>query len=72
MRVLSDSPTRLREAFAERVVELRQQDPLSPITVLVGTSLQRPFLARWLAARLRGHANVRMLMPGDLALLLGS
>jgi RecB family exonuclease len=45
---------------------------LEPITVLVGTSLQRPYLARWLAARLGGHANVRILMPGDLALLLGA
>src|SRR5205807_3561863 len=35
-------------------------------------SLQRPYLARWLAARLGGHANVRILMPGDLALLLGA
>jgi hypothetical protein len=47
-------------------------DPLSPITVLVGASLQRPFLQRWLAARLGAHANVRILMPGDLALLLGA
>jgi hypothetical protein len=54
------------------VRELRVTDPLAPITVLVGASLQRPFLERWLAARLGAHANVRILMPGDLALLLGA
>jgi len=32
----------------------------------------RPYLAQWLAGRLRGHANVRILMRGDLALLLGA
>jgi hypothetical protein len=47
-------------------------DPLSPITLLVGASLQRPWLQRWLVARLGAHANVRILMPADLALLLGA
>jgi hypothetical protein len=59
-------------SLADRVRELRHEDPLAPINVLVGASLQRPFLERWLAARLGGHANVRILMPGDLALLLGA
>jgi ATP-dependent helicase/nuclease subunit B len=72
MRLISGSPAALRSAFAERVSELRQHDPMAPITVSVGTSLQRPHLERWLAARLGGHANVRILMPGDLALLLGA
>jgi ATP-dependent helicase/nuclease subunit B len=70
MRVITGRPAALRVALAERVAELRRADPLSPITVLVGASLQRPFLARWLATRLGAHANVRVLMPGDLALLL--
>jgi RecB family exonuclease len=65
-------PGALRDALAERVAELRAADPLTPITLLVGASLQRPYLARWLASRLGGHANVRILMPGDLALLLGA
>jgi RecB family exonuclease len=72
MTVISGQPAALRRALADRVAELRRTDPLSPITLLVGTSLQRPFLARWLAARLGGHASVRILMPGDLALLLGA
>jgi RecB family exonuclease len=72
MRIAIGRPAALPVAFAERVRELRHQDPLALITVLVGTSLQRPFLARWLAARLGGHANIRILMPGDLALLLGA
>ena len=72
MRVITGQPAALRTALADRVAELRRDDPLAPVTVLVGTSLQRPHLARWLAARLGGHANVRILMPGDLALLLGA
>ena len=72
MNVISGPPAALREELAGRVAELRAADPLSPITVLVGASLQRPFLQRWLAARLGAHANVRILMPGDLALLLGA
>jgi ATP-dependent helicase/nuclease subunit B len=71
-RVVTGTPAALRSALADRVRELRGQDPLAPITILVGTSLQRPYLARDLAARLGGHANVRILMPGDLALLLGA
>jgi hypothetical protein len=72
LKVISGGPGALREQLAERVRELRATDPLAPITVLVGASLQRPFLERWLAARLGAHANVRILMPGDLALLLGA
>jgi ATP-dependent helicase/nuclease subunit B len=72
MRVLTGPPAGLRIALADRVAELRRADPLAPITVLVGTSLQRPHLARWLAAKLGGHANVQIVMPGDLALLLGA
>jgi RecB family exonuclease len=72
IRVITGRPAPLRTALAERVAELRREDPLTPISVLVGTSLQRPFLQRWLACELGGHANVRVLMPGDLALLLGA
>lgn len=72
LRVISGRPSELGMSLADRVAELRREDPLAPINVLVGASLQRPFLERWLAARLGGHANVRILMPGDLALLLGA
>jgi hypothetical protein len=72
MKVISGAPLALREELAGCVKQFRTVDPLSPITVLVGASLQRPFLQRWLAARLAAHANVRILMPGDLALLLGA
>jgi CRISPR/Cas system-associated exonuclease Cas4 (RecB family) len=71
-RVITGRPSALRSALAARVGELRGRDPLAPITVLVGASLQRPYLARSLAAALGGHANLRILMPGDLALLLGA
>src|SRR5437868_4904121 len=72
LTITSGRPAALRDALAERVANLRAADPLTPIWILVGASLQRPYLARWLAARLDGHANVRILMPGDLALLLGA
>src|SRR5436190_2875224 len=72
LMITSGRPAALRDALAERVAELRADDPLTPITLLVGASLQRPYLERWIAARLGGHANVRILMPGDLALLLGA
>jgi hypothetical protein len=70
--VIGGRPAELEASLADRVSELRRADPLAPINVLVGASLQRPFLRRWLAARLGAHANVRILMPGDLALLLGA
>ncbi len=72
LKVISGRPAALREHLAARIRELRSSDPLTPITMLVGASLQRPFLQRWLAQRLGAHANVRILMPGDLALLLGA
>ena len=46
--------------------------PLAPIHILVGASLQRPFLDRFLAERLGAHANYRIHMPGDFALVLGA
>ena len=72
MSVHSGRPAALRMALADRVAQLRSAEPLAPIWVLVGASLQRPYLQRWLAASLGAHANVRILMPGDLALLLGA
>jgi ATP-dependent helicase/nuclease subunit B len=72
MRVIRGRPSVLRATLARRVAELRGEDPLAPVWVLVGASLQRPFLARWLAAELGAHVNVQILMPGDLALLLGA
>jgi hypothetical protein len=72
LSVICGPPVELREAIAGRVRALRGVDPLSPINVLVGASLQRPWLHRSLAAALGAHVNVRILMPGDLALLLGA
>jgi ATP-dependent helicase/nuclease subunit B len=72
LTITSGRPAALRDALADGIANHRATDPLTPTTLLVGASLQRPYLARWLAARLGGHANVRILMPGDLALLLGA
>jgi ATP-dependent helicase/nuclease subunit B len=68
----SSDPAALRECLAGRVADLRAENPLTPVHVLVGASLQRPFLDRFLADRLGAHANVRIHMPGDLALVLGA
>ena len=54
IQVITGRPAALSEAFADRVAAFRGEDPLAPITVLVGASLQRPYLQRWLAARLGG------------------
>ena len=72
LRVTTGSQRALDRALAARIGDLRKQDPLAPITVLVGASLQRPHLTHWLAGELGGHANLRILMPGDLALSLGA
>ncbi len=70
MNVISGPAGRAQGGGSEPRVRAARAGPLSPITVLVGASLQRPFLQRWLAAKLGAHANLRILMPGDLALLL--
>jgi RecB family exonuclease len=72
LNVVTGPAAHLRVALADHVADLRQRDPLAPIPLLVGASLQRPYIERWLAARLGGHANVQVLMPGDLGLLLGA
>lgn len=72
MRVTSGRPSGLLEAIAARVAELRRAGALEPINILVAASLQRPFIDRWLATRLGATASVRILMPGDLGLLLGA
>jgi len=72
LRIIAGCQRALDDALAAHIGELRASDPLTPINVLVGASLQRPHLANWLATRIGGHANVRFLMPGDLALLLGA
>ena len=70
IQVVTGRPAALRTAFAERVAELRREDPLAPITVLVGASLQRPLLQRWLAAqarRARERADPDARRPGSAA-----
>ena len=52
LKAIGGRPAELGASLADRVAELRRGDPLAPINVLVGASLQRPFVERWLAARL--------------------
>jgi hypothetical protein len=50
LRVTTGSQRALDRALAARIGDLRKEDPLAPIAVLVGASLQRPHLTHWLAA----------------------
>ena len=73
--MIGGRPAELEASLADRVAELRRADPLAPITVLVGASLQRPFLQRWLAAqarRARERADPDARRPGAAAWRAGA
>lgn len=57
----------LEDALAEAVADARRRDTLGPVTVLVGHVLQRPYLARALAARGVAQLNVRYVRAHELA-----
>lgn len=57
--------------LARQVAAAREPDPLTPIAVLIGGTLQRPYLQRRLADLTGGIANVHFLTPADFALKLG-
>ena len=46
-------------------------DPLAPVGVLLGGTLQRPYLQRRLAELNDGIVNVRFIMPSEFAMELG-
>lgn len=70
-RVIEGDVAALEVALAAEVRELKQSDPLVPISVLVGGTLLRPYLGRRLADLTGGHINVRFLTAGDFGLILG-
>ena len=71
LRLITGTPQALEQTLSERIAAIQAGDPLAPIGVLLGGTLQRPYLQRRLAERNGGIANVRFLMPSELALELG-
>ena len=57
----------IEDALAQAISSARTDDPLAPVTVLVGHVLLRPYLPRALAQRGLAQINVRYLLPHDLA-----
>src|SRR6478752_882618 len=71
LRLVTGSPPTLETALARQVEEAQREDPLAPVGVLIGGTLQRPYLQRRLAELNDGIVNVRFLMPSEFALELG-
>ena len=45
LKVISGRPAALRAALADRVAELRREDPLAPVTVFVGDGMSDRYAA---------------------------
>src|SRR2546423_15663071 len=71
LRLVTGSPDALEQALATGVAAARADDPLAPVGVLLGGTLQRPYLQRRLAALNDGIVNVRFVMASELAMELG-
>lgn len=71
LHLKTGSPDALEQALATGVAAAQADDPLAPVGVLLGGTLQRPYLQRRLAVLNDGIANVRFLMPSELAMELG-
>src|SRR5688572_31077185 len=71
LRCVRGAPAALEESLAAQVVEAQRDDPLAPVAVLIGNTLQRPYLQRRLATLNDGIGNVRFLTLADFALALG-
>jgi ATP-dependent helicase/nuclease subunit B len=71
VRLLTGTPPALESALAAGVGQAQADDPLAPVGVLLGGTLQRPYLQRRLAVLNDGIANVRFLMPSEFAMELG-
>jgi len=70
LRVLNAHPSDLEDALAGELAALRAQDPLAPISVVVGGTLLRPHLRRRLAELNGSHINVHLLTAAELGLRL--
>jgi ATP-dependent helicase/nuclease subunit B len=61
----------LETAFLGRIAAARREDPFSPIDVVLGGVLQRPYLQRLIADTSSGLLNVRFATLGELGIRLG-
>jgi ATP-dependent helicase/nuclease subunit B len=61
----------LESTFLRRIASIREADPISPIDVVVGGVLQRPYLQRLIADTSTGLLNVRFSTLGELGVRLG-
>lgn len=71
LRSITGTLEELEVALAEEIRCAQADDPLAPIGVLIGGTLQRPYLQRRLADINGGIVNVRMLTESDLGLIMG-
>src|SRR4051794_9193966 len=69
--IVMGSPPALEVALADEVAAAQWEDPLAPVGVLLGGTLQRPYLQRRLAELNDGIVNVRFIMPSEFAMELG-
>jgi len=70
-RLVTGSLPDLERALAREVAAAQENDPLAPVTVLVGGTLLRPYLRRRLAELTGGHLGVEFVTPAELGLALG-
>jgi RecB family exonuclease len=72
-RLIVGPPAALEHALAAEISRAKGGDPLTPVTILVGNTLLRPYLQRRLAdpGLLGGHINLEIVTFADLALKLG-
>lgn len=68
--ILGATGAPLESALADRVAEVRREDPFSPLTVVVGSNILAAHLRRVLAERAGGLFNVRFATFADLASLV--
>ena len=71
MQLATGPPPALESALAREVTRAKEADPHTPVAVLIGGTLLRPYLERRLASLLGGIVNVHFLTPAELALALG-
>jgi RecB family exonuclease len=70
-RLILDRPDALELVLRDEVRRLKGDDPLAPVTILVGNTLLRPYLRLKLAGLLGGWINIDLLTFADLAEKLG-
>lgn len=68
LREITGTVEELELALAAEIKDAQSGDPLTPVGVLIGGTLQRPYLQRRVAEINEGLVNVRFFTPSDLAL----